>query len=149
MESDSAKTGAKAAFEFYEALKKKEQTEQFKLPEKKEEPKTPRPSPLVSQKRISKFKDPSTRKTVQADVKPMASGSTAVQVASTKDKGSAAVLVKKLKQLGYAAFSIRAEVPNKGTWYRVRVGPYRTKAEAEQMRDELMKDGFKGIVVSK
>ena len=31
MESDSAKTGAQAAFEFYEALKKKEQTEQFIL----------------------------------------------------------------------------------------------------------------------
>ena len=35
MESDSAKAGAQAAFEFYEALKKKEQTEQLRLPEKK------------------------------------------------------------------------------------------------------------------
>ena len=40
-----------------------------------------------------------------------------------------------------------AEIPDKGTWYRVRVGPYRTRAEAEQMRQELTKDNFKGIIV--
>ena len=57
MESDSAKAGAQAAFEFYEALKKKEQTEQVILPEKKAASKAPSPSPLVSQKRISKSND--------------------------------------------------------------------------------------------
>jgi len=82
-------------------------------------------------------------------IKPQAAGSVAVQVASTKDEVSAMALVKKLKQLGYAGFSIRAVIPNKGTWYRVRVGPYRTKAEAKQMHKELLKDGYKGIVVNK
>ena len=149
MESDSAKAGAQAAFEFYEALKKKEQTEQFKLPEKKKTPQDPPQSPLVSQKRISKSNDTVKQKRDLPKIKPQAAGSTAVQVASTKDQASAIELVKKLKQLGYAGFRVRAVIPNKGTWYRVRVGPYRTKAEAEQMRTELLKDGFKGIVVAK
>jgi cell division septation protein DedD len=149
MESDTAKAGAQAAFEFYEALKKKEQTEQFKLPEKKETSQEPRPSPLVSQKRISKSNDNDKSKRDTPKIKPQADGSIAVQVASTKDEASAAVLVKKLKRLGYAGFSVRAVIPDKGTWYRVRVGPYRTKADAEQMRKELVKDGFKGIVVTK
>lgn len=149
MESDSAKAGAQAAFEFYEALKKKEQTEQFKLPEKKKTPQDPPQSPLVSQKRISKSNDTVKQKRDLPKIKPQADGSTAVQVASTKDQASAIELVKKLKQLGYAGFRVRAVIPNKGTWYRVRVGPYRTKAEAEQMRTELLRDGFKGIVVSK
>ena len=78
---------------------------------------------------------------------PLPPGSLAVQVASTKDAASAEELVKKLTQLGYAGFSTKAEIPDKGTWYRVRVGPYRTKAEAEQMRQELIKDQFEGIIV--
>ena len=147
MESDSAKAGAQAAFEFYEALKKKEQTEQFKLPEKKETSKAPPPSPLVSQKRISKSNGDVKPKRDLPKIKPQTAGSTAVQVASTKDEASAIELVKKLKQLGYSGFRIQAAIPNKGTWYRVRVGPYGTKAQAEQMRTELLKDGFKGIVV--
>jgi DedD protein len=147
MESDSAKAGAKAAFEFYEALKKKGKNEQVKLPVKETRSKAPLPSPLVSQKRVTKSKRAQTQKRTLADVKPVPSGTTAVQVASTKDEASAAALVRKLKQLGYAGFSVRADIPNKGTWYRVRVGPYRSKSEAEQIRQELLKDQFEGIVV--
>jgi len=147
MESDSAKAGAQAAFEFYEALKKKEQTEQFNLPEKKEASPAPVPSTLVSQKRVSKSNNPEKPKRDSQKIRPHAAGSMAVQVASTKDEASAAALVKKLTQLGYAGFSVRAVIPNKGTWYRVRVGPYRAKADAEQMRRELVKDGFNGLVV--
>jgi len=158
MEIDSAKTGAKSSLEFYEALKKKGKDEQIQIIEKKappkappkEPPKTPPPSPLTSQKRVSKSKvAPEEKKTLPdtPGVKPSPSGTLAVQVASTKDSASAEALVKKLTQLGYAGFSTMAEIPDKGTWYRVRVGPYRTKTEAEKMRQELTKDNFKGIVV--
>jgi cell division septation protein DedD len=155
METDSAKTGAKSFLEFYEALKKKGKDEQIQIVEKKAPPKAPDktasevlpPSPLTSQKRVSKSKGTQEEKKTLPDVKPSPSGALAVQVASTKNAASAVALVKKLTQLGYAGFSTMAEIPNKGTWYRVRVGPYRTKAEAEQMRQELIKDKFKGIVV--
>jgi len=155
MEADSAKTGAKSSFEFYEALKKKGKDEQIQIIEKKAllktPPKTPsevRPqSPLTSQKRVSKSKGTQNEKKSLPDVKPTPSGPLAVQVASTKDAAYAEELVKKLMQLGYAGFSTMAEIPNRGTWYRVKVGPYRTKAEAEQMRQKLTKDKFKGIVV--
>ncbi len=154
METDSAKTGAKSSFEFYEALKKKGKDEQIPIIEKKTPPKTPPvvppQSPLISQKRVSKSKGIQDEKKTLAglpDADSLPPGSLAVQVASTKDAASAEALVKKLTQLGYAGFSTMAEIPNKGTWYRVRVGPYRTKAEAEQMRQELTKDTFKGIIV--
>jgi len=158
MEVDSAKTGAKSSLEFYEALKKKGKDEQIQIIEKKTPPKAPPkippapppPSPLTSQKRVSKSKAaPEEKKTSPdvPDIKSSPSGTLAVQVASTKDAASAEALVKKLTQLGYAGFSKRAEIPDKGTWYRVRVGPYRTKTEAEKMRQELTKDNFKGIVV--
>ncbi|MFC1876487.1 SPOR domain-containing protein [Thermodesulfobacteriota bacterium] len=158
METDSAKTGAKSSFEFYEALKKKGKDEQIQIIEKKASPQAapktpsgaPPPSPLTSQKLVSKSKGAQEEtKTLPGlpGVKPSPSGTLAVQVASTKDAASAEALVKKLAQLGYAGFSTKAEIPNKGTWYRVRVGSYRTKAEAEQMRQELTKDTFKGIIV--
>lgn len=158
MEIDSAKTGAKSSLEFYEALKKKGKDEQIQIIEKKAPPKAspktpptaPPPSPLTSQKRVSKSKvAPEEKKTLPdlPDVKPSPSGTLAVQVASTKDAASAEALVKKLTQLGYAGFSTVAEIPDKGTWYRVRVGPYRTKAEAEQVRRGLIKDQFEGLIV--
>ena len=127
MEADAAKNGDKPSLDFYEALKRKEKDEQIQTIEKK----TPTQSlllsktPLISQKRISKTKDTQTEKKKLASVKPTPAGPLAVQVASTKDEASAKALVKKLNQLGYAGFSIKAEIPNKGTWYRVRVGPYK------------------------
>jgi len=158
METDAAKTGAKSSFEFYEALKKKGKDEQIQIIEKKTlaeaPPKTPSaappPSPLTSQKRVSKSKGTQEEKKSLpglSGVKPSTSGTLAVQVASTKDSASAEALVKKLTQLGYAGFSTMAEIPDKGTWYRVRVGPYRTNTEAEQMRQELTKHNFNGIIV--
>ena len=158
MEIDSAKTGAKSTHEFYEALKKKGKDEQIQIIEKKAPPKAspktpptaPPPSPLTSQKRVSKSKvAPEEKKTLPdlPDVKPSPSGTLAVQVASTKDAASAEALVKKLTQLGYAGFSTVAEIPDKGSWYRVRVGPYRTKTEAEKVRRGLIKDQFEGLIV--
>ena len=147
MEADAAKNGDKPSLDFYEALKKKEKDEQIQTIEKKILPKPPSKAPLISSKRVSKKKDTQTEKKVLPSVKPTPAGPLAVQVASTKDEASAKALVKKLKKLGYAGFSIKAEIPNKGTWYRVRVGPYRTRSEAEQMHQELTKDKFKGIVV--
>ena len=149
MEADAAKNGDNPSLDFYEALKKKEKDEQILTIEKKNPPKVPSKTPLISQKRVSKTKDTQTEEKNVSRVKPTPAGPLAVQVASTKDAVSADALVKKLKQLGYAGFSIKAEIPNKGTWYRVRVGPYRTRSEAEQVRQELTKKKFKGIVVRK
>jgi DedD protein len=147
MESEAAKTGSKSSLDFYEALKKKGKDEQIPVIEKKTSPETAPKAPLVSQKRISKSKSTQTKKKTLPDVKPTPSGTVAIQVASTKDADSANVLVKKLIRLGYAGFSVKAVIPNKGTWYRVRIGPYRTRAEAEQMSQALSKDKFKGILV--
>jgi DedD protein len=147
MEADAAKSGDKPSLDFYEALKKKEKDEQIQTIEKKNPPKAPSKAPLTSQKRVSKTKDTQAKKKNLASIKPTPAGPLAVQVASTKDAASAEALVKKLKQLGYAGFRTKAEIPNKGTWYRVRVGPYRTRSEAVQVHQELKKDKFKGIIV--
>lgn len=147
MERDSEKSGANAALEFYEALKKKEKDEQTKLPENIIPPKTPPKAPLASQKRVSQSKETQIEVQSAKQAKASPKGIFAIQVASTKDAASADELVKKLNQSGFPSFSAVAKIPNKGTWYRVRVGPYENRDQADQVLRELQNERYKGILV--
>ena len=138
------KESAKSNLEFYEALKGKSTADEIELPAKKEPPekpateavkKTPSP-PLQVEKKSPR-------------VLPSVKGHLAVQVASTKDSKSADQMVGLLKKKGYSAFSIRAEIPEKGTWYRVRIGYFDSKTAAETLRQQLIKDGYEGILVKR
>jgi cell division septation protein DedD len=60
-----------------------------------------------------------------------------LQIASYQEKEIAEGDVKKMKQKGYAAFIVSSELPGKGTWYRVRLGSFSSKAAAEKLRNEL------------
>ena len=86
---------------------------------------------------------PSIRK-VETDAKPYT-----VQVAAFKTAGDADKLVAKLKQKGFAAYSKFDKIPNKGIWYRVRVGEFKSKAEAAGTLARLKKVGQKPILVKK
>lgn len=70
-----------------------------------------------------------------------------IQVASYPEKQLAEDDVKKMKGRGYAAFIVATAVPNKGTWYRVRLGSFTNKAAAEKLaRDVRAKVGISPIV---
>jgi len=61
-------------------------------------------------------------------------------VISVQGREKAESIVRELTGKGYPSPRIiPAEVPGRGTWYRVRVGPFQTKEEAEswarQIRD--------------
>jgi cell division septation protein DedD len=72
-----------------------------------------------------------------------------VQVASVKDWKSADKLVADLVRKGYPAYSSSGEIPGKGTWYRVRIGEFGDKSEAEGFLSGLGKNNIKGMVVKK
>jgi cell division protein FtsN len=73
----------------------------------------------------------------------------ALQLSSYPDKATAEHDVKMMKQRGYAAFFVSAELGDKGTWYRVRLGSFTNKASAEKLRKELQtKEGMSPIVVT-
>ena len=59
-----------------------------------------------------------------------------VQIASTQDEKAALLLQDKLKNHGYQAFILVADV-NAARWYRVRVGRFGAKQEAEATRQVL------------
>jgi cell division septation protein DedD len=55
--------------------------------------------------------------------------------------------VKRMKKRGYAAFIKENEIPEKGTWYRVRVGSFKNRASAERLAGELKsKEGLEPFI---
>ena len=68
---------------------------------------------------------------------PVSGGKFTVQVASYREKGDARELADRLTRKGYQAFVAEAEIPGKGTWYRVRVGRFGTRKEAASFGENL------------
>ncbi len=70
-----------------------------------------------------------------------------IQIASYQEKAMAEEDVKKLKTLGYAAFIVSSNVPDKGTWHRVRLGSFTNKVAAEKLMKQLQsKDGISSFI---
>ena len=69
-----------------------------------------------------------------------------VQIAATKEIAVGKSLVDRLKKMMYAAFITEVVIPEKGRWYRIRVGRFTNWSDADQMRKKLMQDNIEGIV---
>jgi cell division septation protein DedD len=70
-----------------------------------------------------------------------------IQIASYQEKEMAEEEVKKLKTRGYAAFIVSSDVPDKGTWHRVRLGSFSNKAAAEKLLKQLQtKEGISPFI---
>lgn len=61
-------------------------------------------------------------------------GEYTVQVISYPDEASAEAFAAGLRSRGHEAFVMRAEIEDRGTWYRVRIGPFDTQREAQAFR---------------
>ncbi len=86
-----------------------------------------------------------SRSTARAE--PAGKGAFAVQVVATNSRAEADRLAAKLKE--YAARVEEAEVAGKGRLYRVRVGAFASKPEAEKFLKTFSgKTGSKGLVVA-
>jgi cell division protein FtsN len=126
--------------------------------------KTPAPAPKVKQLEIKIEKEPAVaakpKQTAAKQPTPLAKKEPApttssnakvrytLQVASYPNKDGAEQDVKRLKQNGYAAFIVAADVPGKGVWYRVRLGSFSNKASAEKLQKDVQaKQGISSIVV--
>lgn len=71
-----------------------------------------------------------------------------VQVSSFKTKGEADAFATQLRARGHKAHVQRAEIPNRGTWYRVKIGPFGTQNEAIKYRNSFeSKEKMPGFVV--
>lgn len=68
---------------------------------------------------------------------PGADGGYQLQVASFKEVHDADKLVGELRQRGHRAFRQAAYVPERGLWQRVRIGPFKSRLEAQKYKLEF------------
>jgi cell division septation protein DedD len=68
---------------------------------------------------------------------PGMDGGFQLQVASFKDQVDADRLVEDLRRRGHRAYRLAANVPERGLWHRVRIGPFKTKFEANKYKAEF------------
>ena len=83
-----------------------------------------------------------------ATPKPVAGGGFVVQLAAFADDKGANALAARLKKSGHPAFT-EPVTTSHGTLWRVRVGPYTTRDEANNARDQLKREGQNGIVAAR
>ncbi len=68
-------------------------------------------------------------------------GSLTIQIGSYKTSGEAEARVAKLKAAGVDSRVVKADVPGKGTWYRVHSGRFTSEADASKHANELRAKG--------
>jgi cell division protein FtsN len=94
-----------------------------------------KPSPVARQEQLQKM---------EAVKKDSAEQAWAVQIKSSPDKKFADAWADRLKAKGYDAFVVEGDVKGQ-TWYRVRVGHFAARADAEALRTDLeSKEGLSG-----
>jgi cell division protein FtsN len=62
-----------------------------------------------------------------------------IQVASLKEKNKAYQLNKKIAELGFEALIVPIDIKGKGTWYRVTVSGFESKAQAQAAAVKISK----------
>jgi DedD protein len=71
-----------------------------------------------------------------------------IQVASFKDKTKADKALEDLKKKGYAAYNFTRDLGDKGVWYRIYVGKFDTKSQAEELLTEVKKEYSNSFIIS-
>lgn len=83
-----------------------------------------------------------------ARAEPGSEGQYQLQVASFRTEAEAAEYVEALRLRGHRAYSQAARVPERGVWHRVRIGPFKTKAEANAYKADFeRKEGMATFLV--
>jgi cell division protein FtsN len=123
---------------------------------------TPKPSPLETKNGLSGKPDlletKNESKAPPAETKiPKGSqenlgepGSFIVQIGSYREEATAQSSVKRLSEKGYQTHLRMKDIPQKGgKWYRVQIGPFKSRFEAEKALIKLEHDGFRAVVLDK
>ncbi len=81
-------------------------------------------------------------------VKSAESGRYSVQIGSYPQLDEATRIVERWKGKGYPAYLMIADIPDRGRWYRVRIGGFGTREDAAKYLNEFSsKEGVEALVV--
>lgn len=150
--------GPKPDLGFYEELKKTSPGKKYMVdippaePEKTSTGADAQPKPRDPPAVASKPKpEPKPRSAVEPAKARPADGTTnrfTVQVAALKEVKGARRMVDELRSKGYPAYQVRSVSANQAVWFRVRVGAFKDRTDAEQVLQELKKNKINGLIVS-
>ncbi|HEY0191020.1 MAG TPA: SPOR domain-containing protein [Kofleriaceae bacterium] len=93
--------------------------------------------------------DKSDKSSEKSDKSSEKSGRFTLQLSSFQDKSEAEAFLSSMKSAGYQAYLTEAEVNGKGTFYRVRLGSYRSVDAASDAKAEYEKSARKTAQVMK
>ncbi len=85
------------------------------------------------------LKDAIARAT-QRPTETVPGGAFTLQISAFQSRAEADRFAAKLRDRGYAPYIITAEVPNKGTWYRVRMGSFGSKDAASRYLTDFKRE---------
>ena len=71
-----------------------------------------------------------------------------IQIASSKDKAQADKKLKEVQAKGYSPYISERNLGDKGIWYRINVGQFKTKAEAEDTLNKVKADYKDSFIIS-
>ena len=125
--------------------KKKDEPKKVEEPKKVDEPKK---SELVAEVKIEKPKtDEKKVEDKKSDEAPRSKYT--LQLSSFQDKAEADAFLSSIKSQGYQAHVVEATVSGKGTFYRVRMGSYKSIEAANDAKAEFEKASKKSASVMK
>jgi cell division septation protein DedD len=95
-------------------------------------------SPVVTRPRDSLTRAATDAAQLGAAAQPAAppgkEGGYQLQVSSFRSQSEAEQFAAQLRARGHKAYVLEAHVPNRGTWYRVRIGPFPSQHAAASYR---------------
>ena len=75
-------------------------------------------------------------------------GDFVLQLGAYREEETAQTVIQRLSGKGYQAQVMTKDLPAKGgKWYRVRIGRFKNREEAEKMAKRLEQDGFQSIII--
>jgi cell division protein FtsN len=113
--------------------------------ETKNEPKVP-----PTETKVSKAPPVETKVLKASEENFDQSGNIIIQIGSYREEATAQSSLKRLSEKGYQAHLRMKDIPQKGgKWYRVQIGPFKSRFEAAKAVIKLEHDGFKAVVLDK
>ncbi len=108
-----------------------------------EEPKTSQAPVVASDQGKNNSRDAGVIRVKSAD-----NARYSVQVGSYPDMAEATRAVERWKAKGYPAYLMIADIPDRGRWYRVRIGGFETRADASRYMDKFTsRESVEALVV--
>ena len=99
----------------------------------------PAPTPTRTAPQGAGLKDAIERVT-QRPTEAVPGGAFTLQLSAFQNRPEADRFAAKLRDRGYAPFIVSAEVPGKGTWYRVRMGSFASKEAASRYLTDFKRE---------